>query len=89
MLRSRENDKPEDMEYLSRAREAIEKGLTNDEQSGDKQSGDGMIAVPIEKLNDSLNLIKQLKIDAEDYGGNTRIMDELEETLEGVVKWQD
>jgi hypothetical protein len=85
LLIPRENDKPEAGKYVSRAREAIEDGLYIEGQSGDKQSGDGMIAVPLEDLEQSLELVQEIKIL---YGEEhvAKPVSQLEQTLKSIIK---
>ncbi|QGU94598.1 hypothetical protein GOM49_05330 [Clostridium bovifaecis] len=61
MLQDRQNDIPEFGEYISDARQAIEQGLLSEEQSGDKQAGDGIVAVPTEDIHNSLEIVRELK----------------------------
>lgn len=84
MINSRQNNIPEFGEYISRARQAIELGLLDDEESSDKQAGDGVVGVPVENLQSSLEIVKELKEKALKGDIDVNTLNRLEETLSSI-----
>jgi hypothetical protein len=85
MTKMRTNDPPEDGTYVSRARQAIENGINANDETGDKQAGDGLVQVSLDELNQSLDIIHALKEsmpEGSEYSGK---LEELQETLEDMI----
>lgn len=86
MTRIRVNDRPDDGTYVSRARQAIEEGITANDEVGDKQSGDGLVQIPMEGLQRGLNIVRELKENISMEGQSIDKLAELEKTLEDMIK---